>query len=482
MENNYTVTMPNDGAQPPGKVRELTWKQLRQVDHTFTDAFILQLANDERLQATQIARILPKKRLVIFGTWQDKPIVAKLFFHAKHAKRDMEREMAGVRILQENSIPTPQLYQQTISHDQHVYILIFEQILAADVLDIAHLDKQDDSRLKMITEELATQHVLGIIQHDLHLKNFLLTEKKIYTLDGAQIEKAPYLLPKKISMQYLALFFAQLGVGMKEQQIALFHYYARLRGWRLKKQDVLELFLLIKKVNEARWLSFAKKIFRNCTDFARISHWKIVGMYHRISVSPQLFAAFKNPETLFNHPTATKLKTGRSTTVVKVTLDQRDYVIKRYNLKTSFHYLRRCLRPTRAAHCWRLAQKMNLFGLITAKPVAFIEKRYFGLRGVSYYITEYVQGEQADRFLAHADEVQTTQAIQHVSRVLKNLPQINITHGDLKITNILINQQLQPVLIDLDGAAEHFSLSSLRGTWHKEIKRFLRNFHDNPTL
>jgi tRNA A-37 threonylcarbamoyl transferase component Bud32 len=169
---------------------------------------------------------------------------------------------------------------------------------------------------------------------------------------------------------------------------------------------------------------------------------------------------------------------------VKITLDGNDYVVKRYNMKNFWHRLRRCLRQTRAASSWRLAQKLSLFDIPTARPVAFIEKRFFCFRTTSYYVTEYVSGEHAGEYFSrhYNQNEKTTNMIKRISMLLKSVAKIEITHGDLKITNILIDSADQPVLIDLDGASEHFSLIGLRKAWQKELERFLFNFNANPML
>ena len=79
--------------------------------------------------------------------------------------------------------------------------------------------------------------------------------------------------------------------------------------------------------------------------------------------------------------------------------------------------------------------------------------------GYHYFVMEYVSGKQADNFFA--------ENIKTVTALLKNLAKLGITHGDLKITNILSDSHNQPLLIDLDGAIEHDSLSGLRKAWRK---------------
>ena len=513
MGTNYIVTIPRDDSQ---SLNALTWRDFQAANFTFDSPFQLELADGQVFFAEHVVRLVPKRRLVAFGTWADQPVVAKLFFASRHAKRHMEKDFAGIQSLQKNKIPTPTLLYQGVSQDKHVYVLLFQRVFNAQNLEEIWRTKENVEDMLPLLEsviiELATQHVLGVIQQDLHLKNFLLAEKThylldgaevelhaaaysnqkdflhaekiIYTLDGGEIETFPYLLPRKESMNSLALFFSQLGVGIEKYQETLLNYYAKARGWLLKKEEVIGLFIAVKKWNEQRWQRFEKKIFRDCTDFERIHDWRTVGMVDRHYRGPEFSAFLANPEAVFMHAATKKLKAGRSATVIKITLDGRELVIKRYNMKNIWHYLRRCLRPTRAFTSWRLAQKLNLFDIATAKPVAFIEQRYLGLRGKSYYVTEYISGEHVgDYFMRNrAEEDKVAEMIKRMTALLKNTAKLEITHGDLKITNILVNANEYPMLIDLDGAVEHASLSSLHGAWRKEIKRFLQNFRDQPSL
>lgn len=484
MGNNYIVTIPNENLRGPVA---LTGKDLNAVKFNFNAPFRLQLTEGDVFAAESVARLIPKRRLVAYGLWQGKPVVAKLFFDPQHAKRHLEKDRAGVKLLQENRVPTPAIYYHGVSADKRVQVLILERIFEASNLETLWRNKKSANELlpelESVVIELATQHVLGVLQHDMHLKNFLLTEKLIYTLDGAQIELFPHLLGKKISMNNLALFLSQLGAGVETYQEKLFRHYAKARGWVIKKEDVSELFLLIRHWDELRWQKFEKKIFRESSDFSCIREWKVFGMYNR-SCGPEFMDFLNHPEMVYDHSTMKMLKNGRSTTVITVRLDNCDYVIKRYNLKHLWHRLRRSLRPTRAMKSWRLAQKLNLFGIRTAKPVAFIEKRFLGLRGQSYYVTEYVSGEHvAEYFTRHRNsEEKTSRMVKSVTDLLKSIAKLKITHGDLKATNMLIDANEQPVLIDLDGALEHASLSSLRNAWRKEIKRLLDNFRDQPSL
>ena len=479
----HTVTGQNKDTI---QFKKMTWKDLNGLGFAFNSPFCLDLIDNNVLLVTEVIRIIPKKRMVLFAEWQGKAVVAKLFFASSQAKYHMEKDAAGIKKLQDYKIPAPKLYYQGKTQDKRIYLLIFERILAAQNLeDIFQAGAQElFPIMQSVVKELATQHVFGVFQNDLHFKNFLVTEKIIYSLDGGEIEIFPGLLPKKQSMNNIALFLSQLGMGCEISQEKLFRYYAKLRGWSLKKDDLKELFFFIKKWTEQRWKRFEKKIFRECTPFSPIRCLKTTGVVARPEMRTEFLAFVEDPDSVFTHPTAKILKAGRSATVVHVILDQRPMVIKRYNIKNIWHRLRRCLRPTRAKSSWRLAQKLNLFHIPTAKPIAFIENKFLCFVGRSYFVTDYIAGNHiGDFFLKNAEQEDIIhRIIIRITALLKNLAKLEITHGDLKKSNIIIDQQEQPMLIDLDGAAEHLSISSLHKAWHKEILRFLDNFNDNPIL
>lgn len=448
--------------------------------------FEINLSDGTTVVVDEVLRTIPKRRLVGYGTWKGESIVVKLFFDPKRAKIHAEKDAKGVMNLQKIKIPTPPLLFQGVSQDKKTYILIFARVFDAQTLDALWWNRQSDeslyTRLQAVMVELATQHVYGIIQHDLHLKNFLLTEKVIYTLDGGQVELHPNKLDKKASMENIALFLSQLGVGVKTLQEHLFRFYAASRGWIIKEDDIRSLFDLIEQWNKKRWRSYQRKIGRNATDFQKIDLWNKQGMVYREYATPAFFDFLKNPDAIFLHPSSEVLKAGRSSTVIKAIFDDRTVVIKRYNLKNWLHRARRLLRATRAACVWRLAHKLNLFGVKTAKPIAYFEYNIVGFRGRSYYLTEYIAGHSLIDYLTtnKKNTDKTNNMLERVSHLISCLPLLNMTHGDLKASNILVNQQVQPILIDLDGAQEHLSMVGLQRSYKKDIKRFLENFKEYP--
>lgn len=443
---------------------------------------------DHVLICQKVIRFVPHKRLVVFGTWGNQAVVAKIFFNPKKGKETCLRDAQGVKALAAVNIPTAKLlYVGTALTDTQLHVLILEKIDHAMTLsEIWRIKKSIEEvtpLMRAVVIEIATHHVLGILQRDLHMKNFLITSKTIYSLDGSKIVEYQNPLPKKISLSYLALFLVQLGVGTEQLRQDLFEVYAKSRGWLIKKADIRRVrreTIRIRRDLSGRYLN---KIFRNCTAFKKMSSLTQCTIYDREYKSPALMTLLADPDSFFENKKSQMLKSGRSSTVIKVMINDQAFVVKRYNIKNIWHRLRRFLRKTRAATSWRLSQKLFSQGIPTAKPVAFIEKRFLGFRGRSYFIMAYVPGQHSgEYFLSRERDERALKAMaERILTLLINLKEMRLIHGDLKMTNILIDNE-KPILIDLDGMTEHRSMFRFHQFFAKEIKRFMKNWEKSPTI
>lgn len=465
---------------------EMTWNKLLESHLATAVPFRLTLTDqDPPVHCEKIVRFIPKKRFVIFGTWNEQPVVIKLFYDSSHAKRHYEREREGIESLLSAGVPTPRILFHGALFKKQAYVLVLEQITEAYNLDDLWQKKSSAEELISIlhafTIELATQHVVGIMQHDLHFKNFLFKGNQIYTLDGGSVESFHELLPKKTSLEHLALFFSQLGVGTEDLQRTLFHIYAQSRGWLIKRQDLKFLSEATKKWDEQRKINYQKKIQRNCSAFVKIKKALSIAMCDRDYFTSHFQKLLVNPENAFAHPQLEVLKAGGSSTVIKTHLDDKTFVIKRYNIKNTLHWMRRSLRKTRAAESWKLANTLRLFGVQTPKPIAFIEKRFLGLRHKSYFFMEYIKGPNLAEYFANyqADDAHFEKIAARVVTLLKDITKMKMSHGDLKATNILIEND-KPVLLDLDGMKEYKTQKKANRVYKSEIKRFMKNWKNQP--
>lgn len=468
-------------------VAHMTTNALRACHFDFQESCSIVLEDGSVLPIEKILRILPGKRMVALAEYKQEKVVAKIFFSKKEAAKHAKREQEGVNHLLKMKIPSPELIVTLLNQEKNCYILIFRYLNDADNLytlwEESHSLDVLYPILQQVTQELATQHVLGVMQRDLHFKNFMITPHKVFTLDGAQLSIFPQKLDKKISMQHLALFLSQMGVGFEAIQQELFLFYVKLRGWLMKGHELHDMFLYIREANRTRWQRHQKKIFRHSSQFAVIQQGSLSGICDRTSVPANLRLLLEKPEQFFTEMMPHQLlKAGRSATVVQVSIDGQAWVIKRYNIKHFFHRIKRWFTSSRAKKSWYHAQKLMLFSVHIPKPVAFLEKRQFGFKTESYFISEYVAGMPLSSIdFESNDNESNQQLINNIVALLKKIVRLEWTHGDLKASNILVANN-KPLLIDFDGAKEHQSETRLQRETVKDWKRFLKNFSKAPTI
>ncbi len=233
----------------------------------------------------------------------------------------------------------PHLHYSGKSEDQKIHVIIFERLQHAHNLKTLWLNRESDEHvvpvLHAVMIEVATQHVLGVMQRDMHLGNFMLSGKTIYTLDGADIQIDKNMLDRQDSIENISLLLSQLGAGVETLKQSLLLHYSKARGWLLKPADMTEVALQLKKCDAERWRRYSKKIFRASTEFERIERFVWRGMFAARVPCSEMLAFLQEPDKVFSEPHAIMLKDGRSSTVIRVTLDGRDVVIKRYNMKQS---------------------------------------------------------------------------------------------------------------------------------------------------
>ncbi len=193
-------------------------------------------------------------------------------------------------------------------------------------------------------------------------------------------------------------------------------------------------------------------------------HYLICEKKH-FSLSMQSF--LKDPDALMATTTGPFFKNtpGEKTTIAVVYLDDRAYVVKRYNIKNRWHALKVGLRGTRAGRAWYYAHYLLRIGIPTIKPIALLEKRKSFWRGQAYLIAEYQGGTRGCRFFREEFEPDSNwqQVAGAIANIILRLKQAKLSHSDLHVGNMLILNR-QPYLIDLDHMRQHplnFNFQSL---------------------
>jgi len=140
-----------------------------------------------------------------------------------------------------------------------------------------------------------------------------------------------------------------------------------------------------------------------------------------------------------------------------------------------------CLRTSRAHRCWVYAHVFKESGLDTPEPVAMIEQRFGPIKRRAYYIMQYRHGDPGRTIILQASAQELKRYLDAMANDLARLHRKLITHGDLKDSNWLWDEN-RWVWLDLDSARQHTQLRSFTITWFRDMRRLLRNWQHRPDI
>jgi hypothetical protein len=171
-----------------------------------------------------------------------------------------------------------------------------------------------------------------------------------------------------------------------------------------------------------------------------------------------------------------------------VQLQGRPLVVKRYNIKSVAHWLKRFWRPSRAWHSWVEGNRLQMLGIATPQPLAVLERRWCWLRGRAYLITEYCGGQDIiARFEPYLDKdgdgTPPETELLALDRLFAALLRERISHGDFKGHNLFWDEGLACwSLIDLDAMQQHRNMRRFAKAYARDRARFLRNWPAESAL
>ncbi|OPA95132.1 serine/threonine protein kinase [Pseudomonas fluorescens] len=443
-------------------------------------------AGPGQLQLLSLLRVLPGERYVGAAVWRGRPVLAKLLVGGK-AARHFQRELTGVRLLAEQGLTTPLLLADGLQEGEGGWLL-FDFIEGAESLGdawqaVESLPPLADEQTAVLAEALgaiAQMHAKGLWQEDLHLDNLLRQDGKLYLIDGAgiRVEEAGKPLSRQRVLENLGVFFAQLPKNLEPFTEELLVYYLLSNGEHALPLEALEK--QVRKVSAWRLKDFLSKVGRECTLFSVVRGAFGLRAIRR-EEEPAMLPVLAQADALLDQ--GRLYKTGGTATVGKVEVAGRPLVIKRYNIKSFAHWLKRFWRPSRAWHSWREGNRLAFLGIATPKPLAVLEKRFLWLRSRAYLVTEYLPGpdiiERFAPYVEHGDAPESE--LLALDQLFAQLIRERISHGDFKGHNLFWAGDRWS-LIDLDAMCQHGSDASFASAFARDRARFMRNWPQESGL
>jgi tRNA A-37 threonylcarbamoyl transferase component Bud32 len=461
---------------------------------------------------TEVLRLLPGRRLVARVDTPGGQCLLKLFLGGG-ARRYLQRELGGCAVLEAAGVSTPRRFAEVADPDGEGVGVLFEFLDRARTVEPA-----DDGRVWAAAAALGRLHAAGAWHGDLHLDNFLYQQspggqeaggaappaddRGVFVIDGDGVRTGWNLVPPMLrrwgaappvgeadgvaghgrpladaaSLENLAVLCAQrpplLDAGLPD----VLRAYGAARGWPASGEAFDRRLLTLRKATRRqrrrRVQRYLRKVQRACTEFHCERALRRYFVCVREHLDDGLRAFRDDPEAVFHG--AEMLKDGNSATVVRCRIGHRSWVVKRYNVKSFWHGLRRVLKPrSRFRLAWCNGQRLHFLDVPTARPVALLERRLGPLRGVAYLVME--DRGRADLLgLAAAGGIEDVH-VDAVTEIFRSLAAADLGHGDTKATNFLVEQDAV-VLVDLDAMGER------PGALREDIRRFLANWEADPVL
>jgi tRNA A-37 threonylcarbamoyl transferase component Bud32 len=444
-------------------------------------------AGSPELTLQRLLRVLPGQRYVAQAEWRGRPVLAKLLVGDK-AARHFQRERDGARLLAELGLNTPPLLADGLRDGEGGWLL-FEYLEGAQSLWDAWrtvenqplLSAEQQAVLADALVSIAQMHAKGLWQADLHLDNLLRQDGQLFVIDGGgvRVEVAGQPLSRAKVLENLGVFFAQLPVELTPFiEELLVHYLLANREHALPLEALLNE---VAKVRKWRVRDYLRKVARDCSLFAaKVDAFGLRVVRREDEADLQPLLANLDPLTEQGHI----YKTGGAATVARVELNGRPLVVKRYNVKSVAHWLKRFWRPSRAWHSWVEGNRLQLLGIATSQPLAVVERRWCWLRGRAYLITEYCGGQDIiARFSNYHDGSPPEYELLALDRLFAALLRARISHGDFKGHNLFWDEPLGCwSLIDLDAMQQHRCARSFARAYARDRARFMRNWPADSAL
>ncbi len=428
----------------------------------------------EVLTVLCIARVLPSQRLVCKCLFNANEAYAKIFIGLR-ANIHKHREALGTKLLNQANILTPNLLLETTAQNQPVivYAAIENAVNAEDFMWQNDFLARREMAVKL-AQTVAQHHNANLLQTDIHLKNFLIADNKIVTIDGDGILQSNSLRQKQ---RNLATLLSKLDVLDDDFMQESVEAYCAVRNEKFSLNQFVKIYLLTQKIRQKTASDYAdKKVFRTCTDVAVTKN-----LQQFLAVSSQFNMNNQQLDHLdsFLAEAAKNIKNGNTCTIGLAQIADKKVVIKRYNVKSVWHGIKFFFKQSRAAKSWANAHRLQIYNIATPQPLALIEEKSNLFANKSYFLSEFVDAPDIAEFFTDNTNTELKQSVAYeLARLFYKLSLLKVVHGDCKASNIKIIDG-KPLLLDLDAMFVAKYLFLYQKQHVRDLKRLMRNWQNN---
>jgi len=316
----------------------------------------------------------------------------------------------------------------------------------------------------------------------LHVDSNMDVEKKIYLIDLHRAQLRTFVPARWASKDIGGLFHSAMGFNLNERD-----FYRFIKTYfNCSLKEALETHSKFIRTSRARaFRMFMKPILREI-DISFSETQKDTSGYlgrkednlrwvaKKKYLSKGLEEIISQIDTYMEKGEIIKDEEGHK--IIRINLNEDIFVIKKYKVKGSWHYLRKLFSRTRAFVAWKASHWFNASGIRTINIVAVIERYNFLSTTESYLISLNQPEERLDE--VDLNKQQGYLIENRLSSFFKRLEWISFYHGDAKSANFFFgNNNL--IVSDLDVSKRGYFQFIQKNKLSKDKKRILKSFEDN---
>jgi hypothetical protein len=196
-------------------------------------------------------------------------------------------------------------------------------------------------------------------------------------------------------------------------------------------------------------------------------------------LSDEMEQRLAEPADVFEGDDVSFLKEENSSTAAVMTVKNKRYAVKRFNVKNILLAVKQALLESRASKSWRNAHLLQIRGIPTARPVAIVECFSGRQKGVSLYVTEFIDGVDSARFFNDMEIsiARKRKVAKAMLDMIFELKKQQLVHGKVGPADFVILGD-QPVLVDLDSMRHIRRRFFRQRAFRHQLDMFMQNWQD----
>lgn len=322
------------------------------------------------LYCGRILRRIEGRRTVFDGTYDGVSIIIKRF-EDRFGWYRCRREKRGLERLRERGLPAPKALLDGKDGQGH-HVLVIEKIEGAVDGDGAVKRADSDETVKTILLEVfryaARLHQAGVVQHDLHLGNFLIAGSAVWAIDPAWMRFRKQPVGEAASCRQLAILLATFPKEYLTWQADLLQAYCQVRGLNYTAEMLDTVRRLARRRRKKRLPHILRKTLRNSRHFFVLKAGSYRGVFSKASFT------IEGARMVLDKLASAVCENNQE---VIGDYNERQFRFVCYGPKTSTGLFLSAFVKSEARRDWLAAWKARFSGQISPAPAALIE-RFFG--------------------------------------------------------------------------------------------------------